>query len=350
MIMKQNIRIPYWDNWKALAIIAVVAIHASNHTADFSNGSFNWLFGLAFRQLIDFAVPIFFALAGYFSSNSLEQQTKDFYFRRASRILIPYVIWTIIYILIRTPIIPPSPSEILRGLFFGEGIQVGYFVIVLLQFVFLTPIFNMVTEKQIHFLMTVVISLFGVIFTYTFFATNPDFIWSRFPFNALPFFVWYPFYCFGYIVSRYNVEAEIKKLNSIKLFVVLLFSLGLAFIEALFWAYHNNYGFGVSQLKITSFIASITLFIMIVHFSGKLTCMSNSSMFTWLGKNSYSIYLLHLLFLPRIQFIFNKSEWLYSFQPAFIITTILATIICCAGLILVIKCAMPLKVSKNILG
>lgn len=57
----------YWDSWKGVAIIAVVAIHASGATQFFEDGSFNWYFGLVLRQFIDFAVPLFLAMAGYFS-------------------------------------------------------------------------------------------------------------------------------------------------------------------------------------------------------------------------------------------------------------------------------------------
>ena len=72
-------RISYWDNWKGIAIIAVVAIHASNGTAAFEEGSFNWLFGLTFRQFIDFAVPLFLAMSGYFSVKNSSGNPISYY-------------------------------------------------------------------------------------------------------------------------------------------------------------------------------------------------------------------------------------------------------------------------------
>lgn len=132
----------YWDNWKGIAIISVVAIHASGGAGDFSKESFNWYFGLIFRQLNNFAVPFFLALAGFFAANHLTDYSFDYYRKRLNRILPPYIFWTTVFVLLKSPSHFFSLDALLRDYICGTGIGIGYFIVVLVQFIFITPIIN----------------------------------------------------------------------------------------------------------------------------------------------------------------------------------------------------------------
>ncbi len=343
-------RVSYWDNWKGIAIIAVIAIHASNGTATFQEGSFNWLFGLTLRQFIDFAVPFFLAMSGYFSAKVSNESLLSFYKGRFIRILIPYLIWTAIYLLAKTPTILPSLSECFQGVFFGTGIGIGYFVIVLSQFVILTPLFAKIQKKWHHVAIMITISIMGSIFVYYFSAINTDHFLSQFPAYALPFFAWYPFYHSGYFMARYKNEL---KLNSTLIKTAtfgLALSLTLSLCEGLFWAYNHNYSFGVSQLKATSLAASLFLFILAVSLSEKKTLLHRYSAITWLGENSYVIYLSHMLFLTIIQKILRQSDSIYSLQPLTILLSVALSLILCTGLIKTCSKILPRNISKHLLG
>lgn len=345
--MNSSLRIAYWDNWKGLAIIAVVAIHATN-TASFAEGSFNWLFGLTFRQLINFAVPVFFALAGYFSVKNFGGNLKNYYKKRLFRILIPYAVWTAIFIFFRTPSTVPGIAEIVKGYLLGTGIGIGYFVIVLTQFIALTPVLNVITKKSTHIIVMLLVSFVGCIFTYYFFANHPGDFFAKFPINGLLFFVWYPFYHFGYFVEKFGIK--IRKNNSQFLMLTLPCLLILAILEGLFWAYRENYRFGVSQLKASSFFVSLALFTLILYFQKKRTLFDRGSFLTWLGGNSYAIYLIHLLFLGGVQSVLKTSDRLYNFQPFFIFLSILITLSGCTLVIIILRRLLPSRISQNILG
>src|SRR5579863_2654133 len=94
----------YWDGWKGVCILVVIALHAFPPPQAFSAGSSKWYVDIAFGQLILFPVPIFFGLAGLFSlgrsSESRFENATEYYKRRSMRIVPPYLIWTTAFILL----------------------------------------------------------------------------------------------------------------------------------------------------------------------------------------------------------------------------------------------------------
>lgn len=343
-------RVSYWDNWKGIAIIAVVAIHASGSTRTFQEGTFNWLFGLTLRQIIDFAVPLFLAMSGYFSVKGSDENILEYYKSRFARIIIPYMIWTAIYIFLNDPKNILSFSELFKGLIFGTGIGIGYFVIVLSQFVALTPIFSKIERKSHHVAIMVVMSAIGTAFVYYFSAFNQEHVIAKFPLYALPFFVWYPFYHVGYFIARYQDEIIVK--GTFKRLAVcgFAFFLMLSLLEGLFWAYKQNYSFGVSQLKATSLASSLFLFFIVLSLKDGKTLLDRHSPLTWLGANSYAIYLIHMLFLRVVQRLLTPLDSIYSLQPLFILLSTAMVILLCAAFIKTSSLIVTQSISKKLLG
>lgn len=341
-------RVSYWDNWKGIAIIAVVLIHASSSTAGFDTGSFNWEFGLVLRQMVDFAVPMFFALSGFFSVKNSSGSPFLYYKERILKIAPPYLVWTAVFLALRTPSSPPSVEEVIKGVVFGTGIGIGYFVVVLAQFVFLTPILARIHSKATHIVIIILMTGIGVAFTYSFFALNPDYILGRFPFNGLPFFVWYPFYHAGYFLARYKIN--LNGSHAARLACGFVFFVALSLLEGFAWAYGGNYSFGISQLKLTSFAASLALFLLAISLSTETTILNGRSAVSWLGVHSYAIYLTHILTLTAASRLLMRSDTLYALQPLFIVASTVLSLAGCAVLIMLTKRMLPALLSRNILG
>ncbi|OQZ02042.1 MAG: hypothetical protein B6D34_11675 [Candidatus Brocadia sp. UTAMX1] len=59
-------RIEYFDVLRGLAIFGVVAIHSSNSGLQFSEESINFNFTVLWRNVLNFAVPMFLAISGFF--------------------------------------------------------------------------------------------------------------------------------------------------------------------------------------------------------------------------------------------------------------------------------------------
>ena len=137
-------RSQYWDGWKGVCILVVIALHAIPPPQTFPAGSLKWYVDVISSQLIVFPVAIFFAIAGFFSlgrsSGSRCEHGMDYYKRRSARILPPYLIWTGAFILLEHRSHLLSMKELSKDLLLGTGIGIGYFVIVLAQFVLVTPV------------------------------------------------------------------------------------------------------------------------------------------------------------------------------------------------------------------
>jgi len=344
-------RSSYWDNWKGLAVIAVVAIHASDLTRLFPEGSLNWIFGLGFRQVVNFAVPMFLALSGYFSVSAKGKGAIDFYKDRLPRILLPYAFWTILSLARTSPLTPPSLDEVIRAFLFGEGIWIGYFVIVLLQYILITPLLMRIQSMRIHLTIICILTVAGLALSYYTRVQSIGFF-GEFPGSALPFIFWYPFYHFGLLMRLRSVNSNSQSLKSnvLKLWMVFFAALFFSFLEGLFWGFEGFYSLGASQIKVSSFAASLALAsIAIIGFKAE-TFLRNPSALTFLGRNSYAIYLIHLNLLTVTRKIVDLVPGIYEIQPLYIALLMVFTILFCALFIGVFRKIASDRVSAVVLG
>lgn len=342
-------RSPYWDNWKGLAIIAVVTIHATWATELFPPHSFNWQFGIWLRQLVNFAVPMFLALAGYFAATAREMSPRAYYNRRIWRILAPYAVWTLIYLAIRTPGTLPSTHEIIRGFLFGTGIGIGYFVVVLLQFVAITPLLARLKSIRAHIAIICAATLLGLAFSYHI-RLQPSGFFSTFPGNSLIFLFWYPFYHVGLLIRSRSFDPILQNLNPAFLWSLLILTLTFSVLEGYFWANRGHYEIGVEQIKFSSFAVSLVLFLIAVSYSGRRSWIDGESWLTFLGRNSYAIYLIHLLPMSLFRASVGRSGPLFEAQPAYIVAAVLVSLLSCTMFIAAVRTVLPDRMCRIVLG
>lgn len=342
-------RSPYWDNWKGLAIIAVVTIHATWATELFPPHSFNWQFGIWLRQLVNFAVPMFLALAGYFAAGARDMSAREYYDRRIWRILAPYAVWTLIYLAIRTPGTLPSTHEIVRGFLFGTGIGIGYFVVVLLQFVAITPSLTRPKSIRTHITIICVATIVGLAFSYHI-RLQPSGFFSTFPGNSLIFLFWYPFYHVGLLIRLRGFDTVLQTTKPALLWSLLILTLTFSLLEGYFWANRGHYEIGVEQIKASSFAASLVLILIAVSYAGGRSRLDGESWLTFLGRNSYAIYLIHLLPMSLFRAWVGRSGPLFEVQPAYIGVAVLVALASCAAFILGARKVFSDRLSRIILG
>ena len=100
-------RINYLDTLRVIACFLVVLCHVGDYYAESSTGGF----GLAWSRLITLTrpcVPLFILLSGTLLL-PLKMDTKSFLKRRFTRIIIPFLIWSIFYVFF------PLPSDVVFG-------------------------------------------------------------------------------------------------------------------------------------------------------------------------------------------------------------------------------------------
>ncbi|WP_273839321.1 acyltransferase [Providencia rettgeri] len=333
----------YWDNWKGLAIIAVVMIHVLGQTASFPLDSLNNLFGVFFRQFINFPVAMFFFFSGYFTPKDRPSNYIEFYKKRMVRILIPYLVWTAIYIPIYVLNGSFSVSKIASYIFLGTGISIGYFVIALAQLIIITPLLYIVKSKGWQTIFVAISLITSIVFTYYFQLESTSTKMSQYPLNAIPFFVWLPFYALGFYISKSNNSFNIK---SNKLLICYCLFVILSLLEASYWM-STNRDFSVSQLKVTSYFASIAICLYAVSRHKKA---NENSYMAWLGKSSYFIYLSHIFVLTFVSAIIKKISFIYNSSIFYFVIVSFCVIILCVLIKIILNRLTPSNIADKFFG
>jgi fucose 4-O-acetylase-like acetyltransferase len=318
----------YWDAWKGAAIIAVVAIHALSYSLNAAVVSplsdMDNLFVVASRQFINFPVPLFFFISGYFAFVPDGQPAKARkVFSRLWRLALPYLIWSLIYTAIRYTLGNYALSDFVLDLATGQTVYVGYFVIVMMQISILSPWLVSGSRKLL-------ITLFGlgllcsVLFSY--WGRYQFDVISEFPGSALPFFLWIHFYIAGIWFKKFPP----KKLGQISPAIALLIWAVLIAVS-LFEAFHiaqKDFGFSHSQLKLSSMVLSMWICVLAWRWSEVLR--SGDSILSWIGRRSYFFYLSHMLALTMVQKVVSHISVVGSAGPMFTVTIVVLTLVACA--------------------
>ncbi|MCV6628424.1 MAG: acyltransferase family protein [Flavobacteriaceae bacterium] len=99
--IKQKERINYLDVLRVLACFLVVLCHAGDKYVVAAGGTFHtgWMQILIFTRP---CVPLFILLSGTLLL-PIKYETKEFFKRRFSRILIPFLVWSILYVFFPLP-------------------------------------------------------------------------------------------------------------------------------------------------------------------------------------------------------------------------------------------------------
>jgi len=126
----------YLQTLRAFAIIAVVLIHS--YTINLRNIPINITMEIISRQFINYAVPLFFFISGYFvSRGELASGWKPFVLKKIKRLMIPYFTWSVIGLFAMSNNF--KIGYIVYALATGSAMYHLYFMVVLFQFVALTP-------------------------------------------------------------------------------------------------------------------------------------------------------------------------------------------------------------------
>ena len=126
-------KIDYFEMLRGVAIMMVVAIHTFG-TADCT-------LKIMLRQILNCAVPLFFALSGLFLYNKpISTKTEVIYFwkKQIPKVYIPVIIWAIPTFALNIYIHQNFMMELLQLI--TCSYNVNYFVAVIIQFYLLLPL------------------------------------------------------------------------------------------------------------------------------------------------------------------------------------------------------------------
>ncbi|WP_158769007.1 acyltransferase [Paraglaciecola sp. L1A13] len=317
-------RISFWDKWKGVAIIAVVLIHASGSTANFPVGTLNNNFGIILRQFINFPVGLFIFLAAFFVANSksLSESYWNSVKTRVWRLGLPFLIWSFIYFGMRMARSNLIFADIPLMLLNGTSVSVGYFVIVMIQISIISPFLERLNVATLTKLLPLSL-LVSICATYTLNVILTESIWSEFPYSALPFFIWLPFYIGGIIFGKKGEDFWLS-IKVWQAFAAYLVFVCLSLAEAML-VFEDTRSLATSQLKVTSMLTTGTVCILIFS-SWVYGKDKEGNLLSWIGQRSFYFYLSHMLILWKVKYFLDKFTVLYDNQVIFVLIVTFITL------------------------
>lgn len=324
---------PSLDIIRIVACFFVIMIHVATHF--FSNFSPVWPIALVYDAMARVAVPIFFMITGYLLLDIKILSLGNFYTKRFTKIIVPFIITCIIYYFLR----------------YRQYSLVDYIIYI--------------SNNYVDYHLWYIYTLIGIYLSLPFFiyilCDNKNITYA-----FLYFFIWLMFYLLpNQFIMYYNIKCDyfsrfnlgffggymgyvvcgiiIKKINTFinKKYALFLYILSTVLIIALTYkySYRVNKPSELFFVEFTPliFIQSTSLFILLLNMD--VTPRFNKILYI-IADKTYWIYLIHILVLG---FIFSKFP-LHNINLSLLIYipfwTILTMIVCCV-------LAFPLKMLEN---
>lgn len=293
--------------FRAFAIIAVVMIHTT------PGGEWQ----VFCRPFINFSVATFLFLSGYLTKLEIDNWYA-FCKKRIVRVIIPYVVWSILYTL--SYVIPAYENIILitKNLLTAQAAAPMYYIFVYMQFVLLTPWLGRLAKSKYRNLGWLIAPVSTLIFKYYGLLTGFEYNGYVSLFWSDACLGWFTYYYLGLLLGN----RIIKPKYSLKiLLVAYLASIALQMAEGYGWLLLGEANCG-TQIKMSSFLTS-SIFLLIVY---KILNMPNidvkSKFLRSLGDYSFGIYLCHIMVMR----VLSKVPY-YSSLP-YPITSVVVVLIC----------------------
>lgn len=308
----------FWDLIKCLAVFFVILIH--NPISD----------EIMYRKLYTVAVPLFLCISGYlFSQNNLSY--SRFIIKKAKRILIPYILWSLFYSIIYHQIDISIGGGI--SLLGGRAWFPLYYLPLLFQFMILAPVLR---QRKIQYLFILGLTPMFLLFSYTYRALGFEVSMDIFRL----FWPWSAFFAFGIYMKDKEISIRIENLMFL-FFIVLIISMSES--ETIMQLIgHKNLATG--QNTITSTLMVLLMFTICVKIS-RMTKPLGSNIATKMGRYSFGIYLLHGFvgsLVYRVLHFLHTDCSLILLAANFIILTV------CFVSVLIIEKILPAKFIKYV--
>ncbi|MDD3890170.1 MAG: acyltransferase [Syntrophomonadaceae bacterium] len=310
-------RLHEYDILRSVAVLSVIAIHVTAGYVYSSKAGFLW------NQAMRNAVPLFIIMSGYLlyrGDIKIWLPVKQFLAKRCGRVLIPYVIWTFIYIVLTDIILSQAlpgfqsfTAALGKALLNGTGFYHLYFIIIILQLYLLYPLLrNWMKQHPISLLLVAFLITLAaqtvIYFSEMKWLTLPSF---GFLYSSL-FPVWLFYFIFGMYLVTNNKRVEAL---SIRHFagtgIIFVFSLGLVILDSIYTST------AATSIKPSLILYTIVSYFFLYALAMRITKFEKLIIYSrWIADQSFLIFLIHpfvltglteMVWLPGLRNIWNGN-------------------------------------------
>ena len=329
----------YLDVIRIIATYLVLLLHAVNPflTKLELYDSLTWKVALGISPLDRMGVPLFFMMSGYLILS--DPRTTDFatfYKRRLPRILIPFLIWNIIYYIVYHAVhgTTVSASELLMGIFNQNIMYHFWYIYTLCGMYVLAPFFKRIvdncTNRQVLLLLLVVLFPTTFIpFIHIFTQVNI----SGFPTMLNGYF---GFFIFGYLLGKWPPERKWR---------IVMYAFGIA---AWFGGAIGNYLTSSAEQtplpfnyghNLVHFMTAGAFFVLMQALSDKLEKILPAKVIKYWASLTFGIYLSHVLSMDM----WNHFVVSFAAPAYYIVNSFAGAVIVSTLAMLVISRIKPIK-------
>jgi surface polysaccharide O-acyltransferase-like enzyme len=345
MSAKSN-NIQWLDTLRALAMLGVIVIHISSPLVNMSYGEnmHYWWIGNIADSTVRFAVPVFLMLSGA-TLLGKEYKLGEFYKRRFTRVLMPFLFWMIVYwayrwLMLKTWQQPHELQAILSWagkLFLKEGISKHFWYVYLIVFIYLfVPFLGKGLRIMNQFVISSILFLW-IILTFAFKSVPLNmYSWSGdYGSKFGGYFLYTGYLMLGYYLIKLPVYSrKIRYLAAI----IFILSVAVSAVCTYFFS-HKAHKIDLSMysyLSVNTIIQSIALFMWIKDTSIKNKYIS--LVLSTISSYSYGIYLVHIMI---IGILFQNGIYWNVAYPLISLPLLLLIVLVCSFVIIFALRKMP---------
>lgn len=319
---------------RAIAALGILIIHATGVFAVYSELNSKAMYlGIFANQFFRFGSPIFMMISGlvlFYNYRSMEEfDPKGFYKKKLLYIIIPYIIWSIIYFAYRSYSGGVGFNKgqvilLLKEILNGNAFPHLYFMTLILQFYIILPIFIKFLTKPMKenpiklfialFLLQAIILIYGRYFR-DLKATGIVGLFNTYYWKSV--FGWFFYFLSGGILGiHYNTIVEIIEKNIKPIFLLYIittcFYLGQVYHNI--WKnggrdYYDNFGSIRPETLIYAIITMPILIWMTRKMIGKFKILKS------FGTYSLGIYFAHPIVLEAIKIkVFGRYPNIFGYS------------------------------------
>lgn len=305
---------------RAIAALGILIIHATGMFAVYSEFNSKAMYlGIFTNQFFRFGSPIFMMISGlvlFYNYTSMEEfDAKKFYKKKFLYIIIPYVIWSIIYFTYRNYgagmiFNKVQIISLVKEILSGKAFPHLYFMTLIVQFYAILPLFikfltkamkeNPIKLTLVLLLLQAIILVYGRYFR-NFSATGLLGLFNLYYWKSV--FGWFFYFLFGGILGIHYqevVEYIEKNIKPIFILYIITTSLYLGQVYYNIWKnagrdYYDNFG----SIRPETLIYAIVTMPMLIWITRRMVGKFKSV--KTFGTYSLGIYFAHPIVLEIIQ-------------------------------------------------
>lgn len=318
--MNVQTRIQYMDSLRAIAILGVLLLHAATPYVVLYDkiADFDWQTGIVYNALSRWCVPIFLMISGALLLGRKEEPLGTFFKKRANKILLPFIAWSIIYYAWATYMWNPGYSlkEFLIMFFNNQIYYHLWYFYALIGIYLLAPVFNIfvnhASKQMIGYVVVLWILFYGIFRYYSYIVSNEFTLF-------FPLSEYIGFFLLGYYLAKFELSAKwrsgIYVLGMIGAFETIWRTMALSEQQGQF----SGYAYSYSSPNVI--MMSIALFVFVKYWVNRKVANGSyqtSKIVTLIGQTSFGVYLVHAMILDKVRPHFFEGNELYI-KPLFAI-------------------------------